>query len=179
LLPQFQPLFGDEAIAQHASAGYFAQFGIDDRIMRVALLEELSRGADFADVFVQHKTIRSLVLQDGILNRGSIDVTLGVGVRAVKEDRSGYGYSETLSLNAIREAAAAVASIAAGVSRPIPHSFRIAHDIPQRYPISRSWADVKIDDLSRLLSKLNAEVFAADNRIKKVKLDFERSSQSS
>jgi TldD protein len=93
---------------------YFARFGINETVIRLALAEALSHGADFADIFLQHRIVRTLAIEDGVLSRGANDVVLGVGIRAVKGDRSGYGYSETLTVKDIRAAATTAAGIAVG-----------------------------------------------------------------
>jgi hypothetical protein len=77
--------------------GYFERFGVTERLLREALSAALSRGGDFADVFFQHLVETDLGLEDGAVNRGYASVELGVGVRVVKGDQTGYGYTEDLS----------------------------------------------------------------------------------
>ena len=87
----------------------------------------MSRGADSADVFFQHRVQSSLGLQDGAVNRSTAQVSLGVGVRAVKGDQQGYGFTEDLSLPAILECARTAAAIADGPARPGPQRFHVAY----------------------------------------------------
>src|SRR5262245_41074564 len=97
-----------------AKIAYFARFGVDERMIREALSAALARGGDFADVFFQHKVSRTMALEDGEVNRAYASVELGVGVRVVKGDQTGYGYTEELTIDALKKAAATAAAIADG-----------------------------------------------------------------
>ena len=77
--------------------GYFARFGVDERMIREGIGEALSRGGDYADLFFQHKVGNNYVLEDGSVNRAFTSVELGVGVRVVKGDQTGYGFTEDLT----------------------------------------------------------------------------------
>ena len=111
-----------EAGAARAGIGCFDRFGVTERTLREALSAALSRGGDFADLFFQHRVETDLALEDGAVNRGFASVELGVGVRVVKGDQTGYGYTEDLSLPAILAAARTAATIADGAAarRPGP-----------------------------------------------------------
>ena len=53
----------------NSGIGYFARFGVDERMIREALGEALSRGGDYADLFFQHRVDNNYVLEDGAVNR--------------------------------------------------------------------------------------------------------------
>src|SRR5512140_26588 len=77
--------------------GYFARFGVTEKMLRDGLAAALSRGADYADLFFQHRVSGNLGLEDGAVNRAYTSVELGVGVRAMKGDQTGYAYTEELT----------------------------------------------------------------------------------
>jgi hypothetical protein len=70
------------------------QFGVDETMMPEGLAAALSRGADRADLYFEHKVSTWLDLEDGETNRAYTEVAPGVGVRAIKGDQTGYGYTE-------------------------------------------------------------------------------------
>jgi TldD protein len=146
---------------------YFTRFGVDERLIREALAVALSRGGDYADVFFQHRVSRTMALEDGEVNRAYASVDLGAGVRVVKGDQTGYGYTEDLSIEGLKKAAAVAATIADGPSRASPSAFHAAA-LPQRYALSRSWDEVAAADLLPILVAMNERSFNADPRIKKV-----------
>jgi TldD protein len=156
------------AAGQREGIGYFARFGVTERLIAETLSAALSRGGDHADVYFQHRVASDLGLEDGAVNRAYAAVELGVGVRVVKGDQTGYGYTEDLSLPALLECARTAAAIADGPARPGPARFHLLGDLPDRYPLVRPWDQVRPDEKLPLVSALNEKAFAADPRVKKV-----------
>jgi TldD protein len=106
------------------------------------------------------------------VNRAYANVELGVGVRVVKGDQTGYGFTEDLSLSAIRACAQTAAAIADGPSRASPQRFHVAVKRAQRYPIGTPWDEIRPEQKLPVLDGVNARVFAADPRVKKVNVHF-------
>ncbi len=152
--------------------GYFARFGVTESMIGEALGAALSRGGEYADVFFQHRVSNDLALEDGAVNRAFASVELGVGVRVVKGDQTGYGYSEDLSLAALRACAQTAAAIADGPARGAPQRFHVAGRLPERYPLKVRWEEIRPEQKLPILDAVNARVFAADPRVKKVSVHF-------
>jgi TldD protein len=163
-----QPLPGGAT----SGIGYFARFGVTEALIADALSAALSRGGDYADVFFQHRVSNDLALEDGAVNRAYTTVELGVGVRVVKGDQTGYGYTEDLSPAALKTCAQTAAAIADGPSRDAPQRFHVAARLPQRYPLRMRWEDIRPEQKLPVLDGVNAKVFAADPRVKKVTVYF-------
>jgi len=148
--------------------GYFARFGVTERMIRETLAAALSRGGDHADVYFQHRVARDLALEDGAVNRAYATVELGVGVRVVRGDQTGYGFTEDLSLPALLDCARTAAAIAEGPARPVPGRFHVEGALPRRYPLQRPWEEVDTGEKLPILAGLNERTFAADPRVRKV-----------
>jgi TldD protein len=147
--------------------GYFSRFGVTERLIAETLAAALSRGGDHADVFFQHRVASDIGLEDGEVNRAHAAVELGAGVRVVKGDQTGYGYTEDLSLPALVECGRTAAAIADGPSRPGPARFHVPPSRPDRYPLVRPWDAVRPEEKLPLVSALAERAFAADPRVRK------------
>ncbi len=156
----------------------FDRFGVTERMIRETLAAALSRGADFADVYFQHAVSSDMGLEDGEVNRAHAGVSLGVGVRAVRGDQTGYGYTEDLTQPALLECARTAAAIAAGPARAAPTALHVGAPHPDRYPLRRDWDQVSPQERRPLLAALNERAFAADPRIKKVNLHLRSESSA-
>ncbi len=161
-----------EAAGSRPGVAYFARFGVDERMIREALAAALGSGGDYADLFFQHRVTNNFALEDGDVNRAYKGVELGVGVRVVKADQTGYGYTEELTLEGVKLAARTAAAIANGPRRPSPQAFHAEGELPSRYAVKLRWEDVKPEQKLPLLNGLNEQTFKADPRIKKVNLGF-------
>lgn len=152
--------------------GYFARFGVNEGLIRETLAAALSRGGDYSDLFFQHRVSTSMSLEDGAVNRAFTTVELGVGVRVVKGDQTGYAYTEELTLDAMRSAARTAAAIADGPSRNGPQHFHVFKDLPRRYVLQTGWDAVRPEQKLPILEGLNQAAFQADSRVAKVGLSF-------
>lgn len=147
---------------------YFGAFGVDQRMIAEGISAALARGADRADLYFEHRVSTWVSLEDGEVNRAYTSVDLGVGVRAVKGDQTGYGYTEELTLEAVRRAASTAAAVANGPSRSAPLAFHVG-ELPKRYPTKTPWESVKTSHRLPILMGINERALAADKRIKKVR----------
>lgn len=151
-----------------ASMGYFERFGVDEHLLQRGLSAAMSRGADFADLFFQHRVVNQLGLEDGEVNRAYASISLGMGVRAVKGDQTGYAYTEDFSPESIERAALTAAAIATAKSSGSKISIHMDRLPESRYQVQTRWEDVTLGQKLPLLTLLNAKAFDADPRIQKV-----------
>ena len=80
------------------SGNYFLkEFGIDETLCRKLLAKALSKGGDFADLYFEFTVSNYLGLEDGKVNQSYGDISLGVGIRTVKGDQIGYGFTQELT----------------------------------------------------------------------------------
>jgi TldD protein len=152
--------------------GYFSRFGVTEKLITDTLAAALSKGGDYADLFFQHRVTNNMGLEDGAVNRAYANVALGVGVRVVRGDQTGYGFTEELTGDAMRRAALTAAAIADGPARPGPTRMKISAEKANRYPVKVNWSDVRPQQKLAILSSLNDKTFKADERVKKVNINF-------
>ena len=92
----------------------FAASGVDAGLIRGALDAALAQGASYADVYFERRTSQSVIVDDGTVTVAGARGDLGVGVRAVRGEATGYAYAEDFTPGSLRRAAAAAARMAAG-----------------------------------------------------------------
>src|SRR6267154_4901026 len=100
------------------SASFFGErFNITERDLERYLDEALSRGGDYADIYFEYLATSSISMDESIVKAATQGVSLGVGVRVLSGERTGYAYSDDLSPEKIRHAAQVAAMIASGPSK--------------------------------------------------------------
>ena len=134
---------------------FITWFGVDEAAIQRVLSAAMDRGADFADLYFQHVRSTSLSLEDGIVSRANTGVEQGVGVRAVTGDQVGYAFSENLDLDSMLTAASTAATIADDTARVPPQKVDLV-DVPDYYPVDRSWEEVGAEERLPLLQKAEA-----------------------
>ena len=146
-------------------------FGLDNAIYQRVMATALQKGGEFCDLFFQQRTINSIGLEDNEVNQAHRTVDLGVGIRVVEGDATGYAFSEELEEKSMHEAAAVAAAIASSKTRTAPLRVTSAH-VSDLYPIQVPWSEVTIEQKLPLLTRINERALAGDARIKKVRLRF-------
>lgn len=155
-----------------SGVGYFSRFGVTEKLIRETLGAALSKGGDFADVYFQHRVTNNLALEDGSVNRASANVGLGVGVRVLKGDQTGYGFTEDITAEGLKRAALTAAAIAEGPAKAAPAAFKVMAAKPNRYPVKVRWEEVRPQQKLAILNSLNEKTFKADERVRKVTMNF-------
>src|SRR6185369_16035978 len=72
------------------------------------------RGADDGDLYFEFRTTEALSLEEGQVKKANKDVSQGVGVRVVAGEKTGYAYTDDVTLTTLAEAARTAGHIASG-----------------------------------------------------------------
>lgn len=136
---------------------------IANRLLRVAL----EQGGDYADLFFEYTVSGSYGYDEGMLKSARRAVSMGLGVRVMKGDATGYAYCEELSFDAMKRAARTAAQIAAG-GAPVDPVAVALRSSPDRYPVRTESIDVEGAAKKAILERADRAARAADPRIIRV-----------
>ncbi len=150
---------------------YFQRFGIDKDMIRKVMAEALHYGGDYCDLFFQNELSNSIRLQDNIVNSASTNITLGVGIRVLNGNQTGYSFTEDISLASMKAAARTAAGIASGSAKAAPQTFN-ATKLMNYYETKTSYEDVGVKDKVDMLQAINDDVFKQDPRVVKASVSF-------
>jgi TldD protein len=152
---------------------YRAPFGpegthrIDAELARKLLATALGDGGDYADLFFEYAVSGSYAYDEGILKSAGRAVSVGLGVRVMKGDATGYAYVEDLSMEAMKKAAKTAAQIASGGGAKAPVGLA-PRDVPQRYRVALESLEVPGEEKRALLQRADEAARAADARVVRV-----------
>ena len=160
------------AFSEAEAAGYFeGEFGITEKICRDVLAKALAKGGDFADLYFEHTISNYLILEDGKVNRAASEVALGVGVRTVKGDQVGYGFTQDLNDKAMLAAASTAATIA-DASAKMPAGKWVTLKTKNFYPLNTLFSSVPLETKLPLVQSVNDKCFALSPSVAKVNVIF-------
>src|ERR671935_1728145 len=91
---------------------FFDKYSVTTRDLEAYLSEALSRGGDYADLYFEYRINHSIVLEEQIIKSATKGVNLGVGVRVISGEKTGYAYSDDLNSDNVMKAARTAAFIA-------------------------------------------------------------------
>src|ERR671934_1034354 len=93
---------------------------IDAATAERLLSAALSSGGDYADLYFEYRSGADFSFEEGRVRTVGRGIVLGLGVRVLKGDATGYAYTEELSQARMREAARTAGQIASGGGAPGP-----------------------------------------------------------
>lgn len=141
--------------------------GVTIESLQTVLGDLAGPGIDAADLYFQGQISESWALEDGIVKEGSFNLDQGVGVRAQSGEKTGFAYSNAITLEALGLAARAARSISRAGQNGTVQAFS-TQDVTQLYgpdnPLEVMTRAEKVD----LLKRVDAATRALDPRIQQV-----------
>ncbi|MCL4853238.1 MAG: metalloprotease TldD, partial [Bryobacteraceae bacterium] len=147
------------------------KFGIAERDLERYLGEALSAGGDYADLYFEYVSTSSIGIDESIIKSANQGVSLGVGVRVISGERTGYAYSDDLSPQKIMHAARVAAHIASGPAKvdKIGLEEKQGRNL---YPVVTAPADTDLKERAALVERVDRAARAYDARIFQVQAAY-------
>jgi TldD protein len=157
---------------KESSDNYFLkEFGINEALCRRLLAKALSKGGDFADLYFEYSVSNYLGLEDGKVNQSYGDISLGVGIRTVKGDQMGYGYTQDLTENTMMSAAATASTICDMNATAMASAFNPVK-AGNYYPVAPEFNGIPGKSKLPILQTINQKCFSLSPEIIKVNAGF-------
>src|SRR5580658_2525561 len=93
---------------------FFDRYGLAETDLERYLSAALSEGGNYADLYFEHTTTTSILVDESLVKTASEGISAGCGIRVVAGAQTGYAYSDDLSPDRILKAARIAARIASG-----------------------------------------------------------------
>src|SRR5262245_63630007 len=144
-------------------------FGIRTSDFDKVLDAALGKKADYADLFFEYRRNEGVSLEEGLVKNCSQSTANGVGVRVLAETKTGYAYTDDITIENLELAARTAQYIAQNQQSQLPISVgqspSEAHD---RYPIKVPVNDVSLDQKVALLYEIDKFARGLDAWVKNV-----------
>ncbi len=175
---------------------YLDLFRTSEKDLEIIAAEALRYGGEYSDLYFEDTKSTSLVLRDGKVSDAGLSNLHGVGIRVLKEEKTGYSYTESTDKKAVLEACKSAAMIAQGSrslesprkilsrakdiasnyvesqsngGRPIRKFFNgEPNPVADRYPILQDWRLSKVSEFVPYLLELEQLIKSKDQRIVKI-----------
>jgi len=144
------------------------QLSKDDlhKILNIAL----SKGGDFSEIFLDYKIYNAINMEEDIIKETAESISLGLGVRVLSGEKTGYGFTNDFSFENIKKAALTAASISSSntlKNATKPSIARVEHNFyPVLEPANKEPQEKKIP----LVKRVYTAAQKLDPKIKKVKV---------
>jgi len=149
---------------QFSESIFATRFGIARQDLEHYLGEALSQGGDYADLYFEYLVTSSIGIDESMVKSAAQGVSMGVGVRVISGERTGYAYSDDLSPEKIRKAANVAAHIAAAPAKVEKFDLNEGrkHNL---YPILVAPTETSFHERVELVKRADRAARAVDPRI--------------
>jgi TldD protein len=149
---------------QFSESIFATRFAIARQDLENYLAEALSQGGDYADLYFEYLLTSSISIDESMVKSAAQGVSMGVGVRVIAGERTGYAYSDDLAPEKIRKAARVAAHIAAGPGRTgsIDLNEGAAHNL---YPVITAPTETAFSERVELVKRADRAARASDPRV--------------
>src|SRR5260370_37086049 len=145
---------------------FLTRFGMSERAFEGILGSALERKADYADLYFEYGGVEGLGLEESMVNHPSKSISHGVGVRVCAEDRTGYAYSDEVTVDRMRLAAEAARAIADDRGAR-PAAGQVGQPVRRHrpYELERTPVQGPVEERRRLLQGIRRTARAEDPRV--------------
>jgi TldD protein len=171
--PLWYDLLSTQKIPDPSPVLFEDHFGITHEDIQKILNIALSKGGEFSEVFLEYKIYNYISMEEDIIKETAEDITLGVGIRVISRDKTGYGYTNDLSFKSMEKAALTAASIANS-----PNAIQCKSLFPIKIPENHYLVSIPLykEALSKKIELVKEAYSSAknyDSKIKKVRVHLQ------
>ena len=152
-----------------AESFFDRNFGIATGDLERVLTTALGKKADYADLYFEYRRNEGISLEEGLVKNCSQSTANGVGVRVLAQTKTGYAYTDDITIENLELAARTAQYIAQNQPSKLPVSVGQSrgegHDL---YPVKVAVNDVSLDQKVALLYEIDKFARGLDQRIKNV-----------
>jgi len=164
-------LAASPALVRALLAGDGQKIQVTEDVLKKILATALKKGGDFADVYLENRITRSIVLEEGRFKSAVFGLIRGAGVRVIDGDKTGYAYTDELTEEKMIGAAEVASFIAT--------SGRITKPVELKEEKRPTFVKVKIPlqevaDAKRMeiMKKAHEAALSYDSKIKMATIDY-------
>ncbi|MGH7844660.1 MAG: metalloprotease TldD [Candidatus Binatia bacterium] len=145
------------------------RFGIGARDLNRVLGTALEKKADYADLYFEYRINDAVSLEEGLVKNSSRSTANGVGVRVLKDAKTGYAFTDDVTIENLELSARTAQYIAQNQESQVPASVRTGRgEARDLYSITKPVTDVALQEKIALLEKMDRLARSLDSRIKNV-----------
>jgi TldD protein len=152
---------------------FFEKYNVTSRDLEAYLAEGLSRGGDYADLYFEYRINHSIILEEQIIKSATKSVKVGVGVRVISGEKTGYAYSDDLNRDHILKAARTAAFIANSSSERGTIGMQTPSGLDRGlYSVPIVPSALEIEEKITLLEAADQAARSYDSRIQQVQASY-------
>ena len=151
---------------------FFERYALAEADLERFLAAALSEGGDYADLYFEHTTTSSILVDESLVKSASEGISMGCGVRVLAGEQTGYAYTDDLAPDRILRVAKIAARIASGPARVSSVGLTAVAPPHNFYPVALPPTDRDLAEKLDLVGRADRAARAYDARIAQVRVTY-------
>jgi TldD protein len=152
-----------------AASFFDRHFGVTSRDLDKVLGSALERKADYSDLYFEYRVNEAISLEEGMVKNASHSTANGVGVRVLADSKTGYAFTDDITIENLELAARTARYISQNRESSLPVPVGQGEDrLHDLYPVVGPVSQVPLEKKSGLLYEMDRLARSLDPRIKNV-----------
>ena len=148
------------------------RFGITPQDLEKYLAAALAAGGDYADLYFEHTTTTSILIDESLVKTATEGISMGCGVRVLSGEQTGYAYTDDLGSAKIFRAARIAARIASGPARVSTVGLSTLDSAHNFYQLVHPPTDSDLEEKLELVRRADQAARGYDARIRQVRVTY-------
>lgn len=151
---------------------FFERYALTHADLERFVAAALSEGGDYADLYFEHTSTSSILLDESLVKSANEGISMGCGVRVLAGEQTGYAYTDDLAPEKIHKVAKIAARIASGPARVSSVGLTTVEPAHNFYPVALPPTDRDLGEKLELVERADRAARAYDTRIRQVRITY-------
>ena len=148
-----------------------SQLDMDKEILANVIARALEKGGDFADVYLENRISRQIVMEESIFKGGLYGISQGAGVRVISGNKTGYAYTDEITEEKLLRAAEVASFVATGGNRITPVGISVSSR-PSYITVQQPLGEIADEKRIEIIKRADQAARDYDPRIKMAMIDY-------
>lgn len=145
--------------------------GIDRATLDRVIAKALEKGGDFAEVYLENRTSRNIIMEESNFKSGLYGVSQGAGVRVISGNRTGYAYTDDITPESLMRAAQVASYVAVTGTSVAP--VNVSETTRQSFvTVAKPLNDIADSSRIEVIERADQAAMEYDPRIKMAMVDY-------
>ena len=153
------------------SSGIKSALGIDKSVLDKVISKALEKGGDFADIYIESRISRQIVMEESKFRSGLYGISQGAGVRVISGNKTGYAYTDEVTTEKLIRAAEVASYVARNGSQVTPVPVAVA-ERSSFVTVTQPLAEIADEKRIEIIKRADQAALEYDPRIKMAMIDY-------
>jgi TldD protein len=144
---------------------------MDRETLAKVIARALASGGDYADIYIESRFSRKIVMQESIFRSGLYGISQGAGVRVIAGNQTGYAYTDEITTEKLMRAAEVASYVARKGNQTSPVDLTESRR-ESFITVSQPLGEIADENRIEIIERANDAALGYDQRIKMAMIDY-------